>query len=278
MGLFDKFLDVVKTGDNSEIPKSDGRDDNKNENTKDCISHKLIEKAFSGVKKYYEFKIKMANQIADIEPEWNFYDYSIQKRVIEKIRRDIDEISKKINTEMEEMVKLQEKLKNNSDTNYLEIVNKKIASCSKRIRELEDEEYNLKYLLVVELSYFEENIDECIQIVHKTQIKNSFTKLAIPALKAYATKNEEEAIYYTSNYFNSEGEDTDIVYNPILNEIFVKVLIDKKMYQEAVDFLEVMIIHYPESIEYHRIMRKLHIELQDVVGEVIENTILELLE
>lgn len=68
----DTFTD--DTEDSTVLNPSNGNDNNIEDKRDKSMSDKVIEKALLGVKKYYQFKIKVINNVNYIENEWSFWD------------------------------------------------------------------------------------------------------------------------------------------------------------------------------------------------------------
>lgn len=86
MAFFNKIKKIF-TGDSQA--KSE-------ENNKKSVGDKAIEKSLMGVKKYYEFKIKLVNQVTEINPEWDFYDQVTQERSIKEFKQKANDIQGEI--------------------------------------------------------------------------------------------------------------------------------------------------------------------------------------
>ena len=102
MAFFKKMKDVF-TNDNKDTKESKSVVD---------IS---IETSLLALKKYYDIKIKSIDKLAKVDPEWNFFDESVQKDKIEKIKLKIDD-------------KIKERILNNDKINKL---NKEIENIEK---------------------------------------------------------------------------------------------------------------------------------------------------
>ena len=98
MAFFNKIKNIF-TGDNESNLNND------NPNKKKSTGDKTIEKALLGVKKYYEFKIKLASKITDIDPEWEFYDQATQENKIIEIKSRVQKLNDNKESEIENVNK-----------------------------------------------------------------------------------------------------------------------------------------------------------------------------
>lgn len=131
MAFFNKIKNIF-TGDSNTTLNNDTPN-------KKSAGDKTIEKALLGVKKYYEFKVKLANEITDINPEWEFYDEFTQKNKIIDIKLRVEKLNDNKNSEIENINR--ERLNINSyESTYnqnLNSINNYKYSLNKEIKENE---------------------------------------------------------------------------------------------------------------------------------------------
>lgn len=99
MAFFDKIKNILTDNHEEESNRPNiEQDDQFNKDKQKSTVDKVIEKSLWGVKKYYELKVNMVNQITDIYPEWEFYDETIQKRIVEEAKLEANNLEdKKVN-------------------------------------------------------------------------------------------------------------------------------------------------------------------------------------
>lgn len=295
MAFFKKMKDVF-TNDNKDTKESKSVVD---------IS---IETSLLALKKYYDIKIKSIDKLAKVDPEWNFFDESVQKDKIEKIKLKIDDKIKerilnndkinKLNKEIENIEKSYEKNKlqlkglSNSDNEKeknalidkgVEIYKKKQECYEKRkalIKEVDNitkEVKELNFTYIIELSYIEGTYKECERIKKEYNIVNSFTEKALLAIKEYEELNYDMAIKYAKEYFDFFVNKGLIIHNPIVYGLYAKSLVDDGQYEESKKYIDYVLKYYPDSIELHKLIKKVHENLNEIEEANSEEKIINIL-
>lgn len=317
MAFFDKIKNIFteEKTDGSDIyskVSTDNGENNKN------LGDKVIEKSLLGIKKYYELKVKVVNQITDINPEWEFYDKNIQEKRVEAISKRVknmevardkikDEISKgnkNIGNFIGEICDNDVQIKNlenkrsyaigneyrslETQIDRLKEKNNKLNYSKKeevnRVEELRNNKVKLEndikdvyFLMITEISYIEHTYERCINISNKYKVYNNFISLGLVAIDEYEKGNVGAALDCVRKYFEKEQNNFDVIHHPTIDTLYSQLLIHKKRFNEAKVFLEYAMKFYPDSVQLHKLLYGIHVELDEQNEAELERKILELL-
>lgn len=313
------FLQKMKNvfaNENTDINEKENI--NKNKNIKEeklkvkedkSIIDISIEKSLLALKKYYDIKVKSIDKLANVDPEWNFFDEYVQKNKIERIKLKINDKNKekvfcddeieKTNKEIESLNESYKKnnlqIKKLSDSNSEKEKNALIEKgkaiydkkkeCYEKRKTLIDESNNIKgelkelnFTYIVELSYIEGKYKECEIIKKEYNIMNSFTEKALLAIKEYEQLNYDIAIKYAKEYFEFFNNEKMIIHTPIVDGLYIKSLIDEREYEKAKTYIEYLLKGYPDSIDLHKLIKRIHENLNESWEANLEEEIINILE
>lgn len=142
--------------------------------------------------------------------------------------------------------------------------------------DLEDDIINMAFRLIYGLSILPNTYEECIKIANKYEIGGNFIEIGLAAIGNYQCNNIEDALYYANEYFVQESYNPQVKH-PIIDGLFLVILIENEAYESAKVIIEDLVEYYPESVKLHELIQKVHLGLHEYSEAALERKIIKLL-
>ena len=183
----------------------------------------------------------------------------------EDIKEDISNVVQSIK-KLEEKI-INEKVKVDVSTMDIRANEESINNKNKEIENKKNER-----LCLMTLSY---SLDECLKFAEEIKEKTPFIQYCFQGLIDYANRDYNNALNNFDGYFKREEEPYENYY---IRQIYSKLLIENKRYEEAKQYAMEALKDKPEEVEIHKILSKVHEALGENEEQALENSIVSMLQ
>ncbi len=209
-------------------------------------SQKPVKMALKGsgllLRKVYEARINVVNEFSDIKPDWYFIDIDTIKTKIRKIE-----------------VELKNELKSNGKVKE-----------SRRLKKLN----RLLEELLVCNALMDDNLDKCYEIVEEYDLSTPFAIHGLNCLQAARDGIKDKASTQAMLYYQANNKEIE---HPIIALFVAMALCENGAHEEALGVMKIVVKCYPDSVEGHKLLHKIHLALGNNDAAQLEEAIISLL-
>ena len=206
-------------------------------------SSKSVRLAIKGsgllVRKIYETRINVVNEFSSIKPDWSFIDVDTSNHRLEKIEKDLDANIKEL----------------------------KKAGSLRKVNELTE-------ALLVANSMIDGNLGKCEDIIQDNHISSPFALYGIPCLEAEEKGSREQAVELAMTYYKANNQTVE---HPRIAMLIAFALEMQGEYSKAKGIVSNVVKIYPDNLELHKLLLRIHSKAGNKEGEQVERDIIELI-
>ena len=302
MGFFGEIFNDIKNAVAGDDVSGNAKK-NKKQGIIASARDAAIEKSLLGVRKYYELKVDIVNDLSGRKPEWYFYDESSQYKLIDQLEADLKISRQKLRDNQHDINKLNSdkedlnnkyKLISDRECKNREEYEDKCNDLQKLIGGIEDIDDNIKILkskqekirniiddclhnILVERSKIKSQIDKCRAMIDVYDINDNFAIIGLECIVKHYEGDFCGAYVEAVNYYQAEKENFNYEEQPIISYYVAKYLFAEKLYNVALKYIEYPIKMYPQNKDFHVLLRDIYEKMGNENKVDLENDILKLI-
>lgn len=244
-----------------------------------------VETSLKAVRSYYNLKMEVVNTCSELTPEWFFKDITTIKKYIKNTEEKYKNImsmyqckveavenskinSSKLNVKKIEIMKRMENYKRDGyvreyerENENLRKVNAEIELINKEINKLDIEKNDLKkevkdlcWEVVWAKSQIKETFSESKRLAEINGLQGEYVFYGLKCVECYYQGRYEESYNKAVDYYIAVNGNLNKKFHPIISYHISKYLLDIGEYLKAKEYIDFLIISFPDNIEYHMLL------------------------